>query len=470
MRVIASSPARAHRAAHGAVRRFQAFAAALALTFSVATPAAPGELDPAFGRGGRMLTDFGLSTDIAYAVALQPDGKIVVAGTAYTNNDFSGEDFALARYNTNGTLDRSFGINGRVTTDFPGLAAVISAVLVQPDGKIVVAGGAFPLFTFLGDIKLARYNPNGSLDQGFGNGGIVTTDFDGHGSYAFSLALQPDGKIVAAGTSFVAFSSDDSSDTDFALLRYNADGSPDTTFGSSGNGRVSTDFDGFNDDAFAVLIRPDGKIVVAGSAKNPADFYDFALVRYGANGAPDTSFGAAGKVHTDFGGHNFDRAHAAALQPDGKIVAAGFASSPFGTMKFAVARYRANGAIDTSFSADGKTQIDFGSCCASAHSVLVQAADNKLIVVGYPNSESSDSDFTLARLNPNGTLDAGFGNGGKVRTSFGDLNGGAQGAVLQPDGKIVAVGFQATNTPKWAQFALARYLGDGTAVAAAPRR
>jgi uncharacterized delta-60 repeat protein len=176
-------------------------------------------------------------------------------------------------------------------------------------------------------------------------------------------------------------------------------------------------------------------------------------------------------VHTDFGGHNFDQARAAAFQPDGKIVAAGFASSPFGTMKFAVARYRANGAIDTTFSGDGKTQIDFGSCCASAHSVLVQAADSKLIVVGYPNSESSDSDFTLARLNPNGSLDAGFGNGGKVRTSFGDLNGGAQSAALQPDGRIVAVGFQATNTPKWAQFALARYLNDGSAVSATtPRR
>ncbi len=470
MRVVESSPTRAHRAGRGSIRRSQVSAAALALAFSVSTPAAPGDLDPGFGRGGRMLTDFTLSTDIAYAVALQPDGKIVVAGTTYTNNDFSSEDFALARYHANGTLDRTFGINGRVTTDFPGLAAVASAVLVQPDGKIVVAGGAFPLFTFLGDIELVRYNTNGSLDAGFGNGGIVTTDFDGHGSYAFSVALQPDGKLVAAGTSFVAFSSDDSSDTDFALLRYDADGSPDTSFGPSGNGRVGTDFDGFNDDAFAVLIRPDGRIVVAGSAKNPADFYDFALARYGANGALDTSFGSAGKVRTDFGGHNFDQARAAAFQADGKIVAAGFASSPFGAMKFAVARYRANGAIDTTFSGDGKTQIDFGSCCASAHSVLVQA-DGKLVVVGYPNSESSDSDFTLARLNTNGSLDASFGNGGKVRTSFGDLNGGAQGAALQPDSRIVAVGFQATNTPKGAQFALARYLNDGSAVAATtPRR
>ena len=106
------------------------------------------------------MTDFDFSTDIAYAVAIQADGKIVVVGTTYKNNDYSSEDFAIARYNADGTLDTTFGVNGKVTTDFPGLAAVASAVLIQPDGKIVVAGGAFPLFTFLGDFKVARYNPN----------------------------------------------------------------------------------------------------------------------------------------------------------------------------------------------------------------------------------------------------------------------------------------------------------------------
>ena len=120
-----------------------------------------GDLDPTFGDGGVVMTDFNTSTDLANAVALQADGKLVVAGTTYTNNDFSDEDFAIARYNADGSLDTSFGNNGRVTTDFPGLAAVISAVVVQPDGKIVVAGGAYPLFTFAGDFKVARYNPDG---------------------------------------------------------------------------------------------------------------------------------------------------------------------------------------------------------------------------------------------------------------------------------------------------------------------
>src|SRR5215470_9007411 len=417
--------------------------------------AVDGDLDPTFGTDGKVLTDFDHSTDIANAVAIQADGKLVVVGTTYQNNDFSTEDFAVARYNPDGTLDKAFGAGGKVQTDFPGLAAVASSVAIQPDGKIVVAGGAFPLFTFLGNFEVVRYNSNGSLDTSFGNGGIVTTNFP-EGSYASSVALQADGKIIAAGTVFVDFVIGDQSDTDFALARYNPDGSLDTTFGNGGT--VSTDFVGMEDDAFSVLIQPDGKLVAVGSANNPATYYDFAAVRYLSNGAIDATFGVAGKVSTDFGVAGFDRARSAALQPDGRIVAAGFAiSQNGGVQNFAVARYTSNGVLDTTFSRDGITQIDFGSCCQSAYKVLLQS-DGKIITVGYANTESSDSDFLLARLNPRGSLDATFGVGGKVRTSFGDLNGGANGAALQSDGKIVAVGFQATFSNQWSNFALARYL------------
>jgi uncharacterized delta-60 repeat protein len=417
--------------------------------------AVDGDLDPTFGTGGMVMTDLAHSTDIANAVAVQADGKLVVVGTAYKQNDYSDEDFVVARYNTDGTLDTTFGRSGRVRTDFPGLAAVPSSVVIQPDGKIVVAGGAFPLFTFLGDFKVVRYNPNGSLDTSFGDGGIVTTTFP-QGSYAFDLALQSDGKIIAAGTVFVAFDPGEMSDTDFALARYNPNGSLDTTFGNSGT--VATDFLGHEDDAFSVLIQPDGKIVAVGSANDPATFYDFAAVRYLGNGTIDATFGVAGKVHTDFGDQNFDRARSAALQSDGRIVAAGFAISQNGlSQNFAVARYTSNGVLDTTFSRDGKTQIDFGNCCQGATKVLLQS-DGKIITVGGSNGESSEDDFLLARLNPRGALDSTFGIGGTVRTSFGDLNGGANGAALQSDGKIVAVGFQATFTNQWANFALARYL------------
>jgi len=137
-------------------------------------------------------------------------------------------------------------------------------------------------------------------------------------------------------------------------------------------------------------------------------------------------------------------------------VAAGFAISQNGRVQnYAVARYTSNGVLDTTFSGDGRTQIDFGDCCQSANKVLLQS-DGKIITVGYANTEDSDSDFLLARLNSRGSLDNTFGVGGKVRTSFGDLNGGANGAALQADGKIVAVGFQATFSNQWTNFALAR--------------
>ena len=427
------------------------------LNSSQVAEAAAGDLDPTFGSAGMVTTDINRSTDIANAVAVQADGKLVVVGQTYKQNDFSDEDFVVTRYNPDGTLDTTFGRGGKVRTDFPGLAAVPSSVVIQPNGKIVVAGGAFPLFTFLGNFEVVRYNPNGSLDTSFGNGGIVTTNFP-EGSYASSVALQADGKVIAAGTVFVDFVIGEPSNTDFALARYNSDGTPDTSFGNGG--QVSTDFFGMEDDAFSVLIQPDGKIVAVGSANNPATYYDFAAVRYLSNGTIDTTFGVAGKVSTDFGDQNFDRAHSAALQPDGRIVAAGFAiSQNGGVQNFAVARYTSSGVLDTTFSRDGITQIDFGSCCQSAYQVLLQS-DGKIITVGYANTEDSDSDFLLARLNPRGSLDTTFGVGGKVRTSFGDLNGGANGAILQSDGKIVAVGFQATFSNQWANFALARYLSQ----------
>jgi len=216
---------------------------------------------------------------------------------------------------------------------------------------------------------------------------------------------------------------------------------------------------------FSILIQADGKLVAVGSAKNPATFYDFAAVRYLANGTIDTTFGVAGKVRTDFGHADFDQARSAALQPDGKIVAAGTTIFNNGLSEpFAVARYNTNGTLDTTFDSDGKLQINFGSFDQTAYKVLLQP-DGKIITVGYPNTESSDSDFLLARCNANGSLDTTFGVGGKVRTSFGDLNGGAYGAVLQPDGKIVAVGFQATATNRFAEFALARYLGSSGSLA-----
>ncbi len=419
--------------------------------------AAPGGLDPSFGATGMVTTDFKGSNDLAYAVAEQADGKLVVAGIRFVGNSANNGDFVVARYNPDGTLDQSFGRKGWVVTDF-GLTETAAAIAVQPDGKIVVAGGTYPVFPFLGQYALARYNRNGALDPTFGIGGLVRTTFNSEGCYASALVLQTDGKILAGGTKYINFSSDESSNTDFALARYNSDGSLDTTFGAGG--KVATDFNQRNDDALAVFLQPDGKIVAAGDATSVVDFYDFALVRYLPDGTVDTSFGTLGKVETDFGGANLDQARAAVVQPDGKIVAAGTTVARNGLdQPFALARYNSDGSRDNTFGKKGLATVTFGSFFQEARSLLLQS-DGKLIAVGFADTESSDSDFLTARLNPDGSLDSTFGVGGEVRTSFGDLNGGATAALLQSDGNILAAGFIATPTRKGVDFAIARYLGN----------
>ena len=427
------------------------------LLFATSAFAAPGDLDLTFGQGGELTTDFKGSNDIANAAALQPDGKIVTVGIRFVGSSAVTGDFLVARYNPDGTIDKTFGQGGRVITDF-GMTESASAVAIQPDGKIVVAGGTYPGFPFQGFYALARYNSNGALDTSFGNNGLVITTFNSEGAFASALALQPDGKILAAGTKYINFTSDDSSNTDFGIARYNSDGSLDTTFGIGGE--VATDFHQANDDAFAIVLQPDGKIIAAGDSSSAATFIDFALTRYLADGSLDTTFGVAGKVETDFGGKNLDQARSVVLQADGRIVAAGTTVSRNGTtQQFGLARYNPNGAQDATFGRRGLTTVNFGSAGQTAHSVLLQP-DGKLVAVGFSDNESSDSDFLVARVNNNGSLDSTFGTAGEVRTSLGDLNGGANGGVLQADGKIIAVGFNATPTRRGVDFALVRYLGD----------
>src|SRR5437870_4521249 len=279
----------------------------LVLSFAHSVDAGPGDLDATFGTGGRVLTDFGGGAG-ARALALQADGRIVVAGRSRVA---VGDDFALARYNPNGSLDSSFGSGGRVLTDF-GLDDEARAVVLQADGKIVVAGGFGGAF-----FALARYNADGTLDPSFGSEGRVFTNFGGRDG-ARALALQADGKIVATGFA----SSDFGTRRRFALARYNPDGSLDR--------QVVTSF-ADRDEASALALQSARKIVVAGFSE-AGGRHDFALARYNPDGTLDLTFGTGGKVTTDFGG--FDDAFALALQTDGKIVVAGSDGSDF-----ALARY-----------------------------------------------------------------------------------------------------------------------------------
>jgi uncharacterized delta-60 repeat protein len=249
-----------------------------------------GGLDPSLGSGGKVVTDLG-GFDSAYALTVQNDGKIIAAGTA-------GLEFGLARHNADGNLDLEFGDGGRLTTDFfdSGQFEQANAVGLQRDGKIVAAGYAASAGTGF-DFALARYNSDGGLDKDFGNRGKVTTDFRGFNSAEaiYALAIQGDDKIIAAGsTSSPTFRLNQV----FGVARYNEDGSLDQTFGTGG--KVATTFfeiTDWNEGARAVALQPDGRIVAAGSAKT-----DFAVARFNTDGSLDTTFGDGGKVTTDFDG------------------------------------------------------------------------------------------------------------------------------------------------------------------------
>jgi len=286
-------------------------------------------------------TDIRDNIDYGEAVAIQSDGKIVVAGSAYGANYC---DFALVRYNPDGSLDESFDGDGIVTTDFNQSLELGFAVLIQPDNKIVVAGTTYSINTGY-EFAVARYNPDGSLDTTFSSDGKVTTGFTYTSEIGHGVTLQPDGKLVVVGET-------SSGHDDFILARFNANGTLDTSFDM--DGKVVTDFFGETDRGYAITTQPDGKIIAIGYA-NTTTSSDFALARYNTDGSLDTSFGTDGLVTSDFlelG--NF--AYAVVLQPDGKIVVAGESS-----YNFTLARYNTDGSLDITFDDNGWVITDFGN-------------------------------------------------------------------------------------------------------------
>ncbi len=383
---------------------------------------ADGSLDTSFGSGG--IISSGPDSATGSGVALQTDGKIVVAGGAFGNSN----DFAVARYNSDGSADASFGTGGKVVTHFGTSGSY--GVAIQPDGKIVLTGYAG------GDVAVARYNTDGSRDQSFGTGGGVTTDFGGSFEDAgYSLLSQPDGKIVIAGITRAG-------DYNFALARYNNDGTLDATFGAGG--KVTTDFASADNIAYSVTLQPDGKILASGVAGNDPNS-DLALVRYNADGSLDATFGTGGRVKTDLGGSFLEAAEGVKVQPDGKIVVAGFTlfGSPLGA-NFVVVRYNSDGSLDSSFGSGGKVRTSFGSNHEEANSLFIQP-DGKIVVVGVSGSGPSPGpDFALARYNSDGSLDTSFGAGAVLGGTAAFTEGGSptvlNGGAAVHDAELAAAG------------------------------
>ena len=400
--------------------------ATTAVAILFAAPATSSSTSRAVARGVGSKSD-----DAAFTVAIQRDGKIVAAGASSCGHDgctFSWDGFALARYLPNGRLDRSFGRGGKVLTEDPTGGDEVYAVVVQDDGKIVVAGQDVGTFT------LARYTPRGRLDAGFGKGGIAEPVFrDDCIPVATAAALQADGKIVVTGMC-------DADDVNgFITARYLADGRLDPSFGTGGS--VLTDFgsDRYTNGR-AVRIQNDGKIVVAGESESESSpTAGLALARYLPDGHLDPSFGTGGKV-LDVPG----AAYALALQPDGKIVAGGGG----------LARYAAAGTIDPGFGSSGKVSTKF------IVSGLKLQGDGKIVAAGSIK-RGDHYEFALRRYSSAGKPDTGFGRGGAVVTHFGRRSSdGASELAVQGNGKIVLAGgsYSKVGGP---DFALARFTASG---------
>ena len=341
-----------------------------------------GTLDKSFGRDGVVTTDF-LNLDIGFCVIQQSDGKLVVSGK-------SGNSFALVRYNFDGTLDTTFDGDGKLTTDF-GMSDAGYSVIQQSDGKLVVAGGN------LWAINLVRYNLDGSLDKSFDGDGIVTSE--GYGGGAFCVIQQADGKLVITGIR----------QGSVVVARYNLDGKLDTTFDSDGvltTDLIRTAY------GYSIIQQADGKLLVAGATQNiTLSSMDFALVRYNLDGTLDTTFDTDGKLATDFGGSEWG--YSVIQQTDGKLVVVG------GNGDITIARYNLNGSLDNTFDGDGKLTTNFGADDLGLS--LIQQKDGKLVVTGFtgdnkgsstnsgkPVVRSGTSDFVLARYNLDGSLDLTF--------------------------------------------------------------
>ena len=414
--------------------------------------ASGGSLDTTFDTDGKVTTDIVSSLDdAASSVAVQADGKIIVAGD-YDNN--VSRDFAVARYNTNGSLDTTFDTDGKVVTDIgTNTSDIVQSVAIQADGKILVAGYSDPVATY--DFVVVRYNANGSLDTTFDTDGKVATDIGTNSvDNIYSVVVQSDGKIVVAGWSNAGGRSD------FTVVRYNTNGSLDTTFDT--DGKVITDI-GTNrfDTAYSAVLQADGKIVVAGTS-DAGGTDDYVVVRYNTNGSLDTTFDSDGKVTTNIGTSSTDYGSSVLVQSDGKIVVAGY-SDVGSTNNLVLVRYNTNGSLDTTFDSDGKAISDIGSSNTDRPNSAVLQADGKIVVAGYSNTGGSDN-FVVVRFNTNGSFDTTFGIDGKVSTDIGTNSGDqARSIVLQADGKIVVAGTSDTGGSD--NYALVRY--NATSLSAA---
>ncbi len=425
-------------------KRLALFVPIFFLVMSGITYPASGNLDTTFNPpNGVAVYDSG-NLDEGWAVAVQSDGKIVVAG--YTDNG-ADDDVLVLRYNANGSLDTSFGTNGVVTYD-SGNDDYGTGVAIQSDGKIVVAGERQMGMWMTFGVLVLRYNANGTLDTSFGTNGVVTYD-SGNDDYGRALAIQSDGKIVVAGYS------DNGANDDVLVLRYNANGTLDTGFGTNG---VVLYNSGNDDYGTAVAVQSDGKIVVAGERQLGVWMtFGVLVLRYTTNGSLDTGFGTNGMVTYNSGNDDYGRT--VAIQSDGKIVVAGSTDNGAND-DVLVLRYNSGGSLDTAFGTNGVVTYDSGNDDYGRATAI--QSNGKIIVAGETDPGLwTPINLLVLRHNANGSLDTGFGTNGVVTYDSGDDDYG-RATTIQSDGKIVVAGERDTGADFDAF--VARFTASGTSV------
>ncbi len=400
-----------------------------------------GSLDTSFGSGaGYVVTAIGTSNDEAQDVQVLADGKILVAG--YAINGSNGTDIALVRYNADGSLDTSFGGGtGRVMSGWTGEDNAISMV-VQSDGKILVGGSA------ANDYIVARFNADGSIDTSFGTSGRITTDFTSNSDVGRSIAIQNDGKIIIAGQA-------SNGNLDFGIVRYNTNGTLDTTFGTGG--RATVDFGSSSDQAYAVAVQSDGRIVITGFT-NVNGTTDVAVARLTSTGALDTTFNGTGRVVTTIGTAS-DFGMDLKIQSDGKILVGGYRSGTSNDL--ALVRYNANGTLDSTFNSTGTVTTNFSGSSDDRGTKMFLQADGKIIMAAS-TSQSGSHDLAIARYNADGSLDTTFNTANTLGGSVSYTENGTA-VVLDSDVSIFDTELTPTNF-SGATLTIARIGGASTKI------
>lgn len=425
---------------------------ALALLAPAAASAAPGELDPSFGAGGKALTPLSYGG----GVAVQPDGKVLVAGGGPL------PEFRIMRLLPNGSPDPTWGVNGIATTPL-GVPAASTDVTVQPDGKVVAVGNAG---SPIADFTIVRYLPNGAPDPSFGGGdGVVEVPIGSEGNRASAVAVGPGGRIGVTGYTRLPGSKHGA-----AVVVLEADGTPEAAFSADGIFVIETESEG-DDRGEGIAFQPDGKLVIADSTGGGIGD-GFTIVRLGLDGSPDPSFGGAGVVETPIPGEGeiaYGRVSDVVVQPDGKIVGGGYGADyggtpPEYTAKFALVRYLPGGELDPSFGSGGIVSTRLSGGHAFGRS-LALTPTGKLLIGGTwePPRVGLVERYApaLLRYTSSGSLDPSFGSGGVVQlpasSPFEDES--IESIALAPDGKILTGG-EGYPEEGESSVLVSRYLGD----------